>query len=156
MKKTLLGWIAVVVCSGLVAGCHRAPQTAAELQKALPHQYRGEIHVQGEQQARKIVIEPHDLTVVDPHLLEFNRVRYQLLAGNEVGGAGDAAIRGTISAPGLVIKLEGVGNGGEFDAGDVLKAGTFEGKLSGDLQTLEAKWQTGFGQGVTLKVEAVL
>ena len=48
-----------------------------------------------------------------------------------------------------------MGGGGEFDAGDALKAGTFEGKLSGDLQTLEAKWMTGFGQGVTLKVEAV-
>ena len=154
MKKMFFGWIAIVVCGGLTAGCHHAPQTAEELQKSLPHQYRGEIHVQGETQARKIVIEPHDLTVVGPHVLEFNRVRYQLLAGSEVGGAGDVAIRGTISAPGLVIHLEEVGSSGETDAGDALKAGTFEGKLSGDLQTLEAKWMTGFGQGVTLKVEA--
>ena len=155
MKKIFVEWIAVVVCGGFVAGCHHAPQTAAELQKSLPHQYRGQVHIQGEQQAREIIVEPHDLTVVDPHLLEFNRVRYQLLAGSEVGGAGDVPIRGTISAPGLVIKLEKVEGGGEMEAGDAFKAGTFEGRLSHDLKTLEAKWQTGFGQSVTLKVEAV-
>ena len=150
MKTTL-----AIVCCCLLAACHRAPQTAEELQKSLPHQYQGELHLQGEQQGRKIVVEPHDFTVVDPHTLEFNRVRYQLFAGNEAAGAGDAQIRGTISAPGLVIHLEEVGGSADVDGGDALKAGTFEGKLSGDLQTMEAKWQTGCGQGVTLKVQAV-
>ena len=93
--------------------------------------------------------------MVDPHRLEFNHVRYQLFAGNEAAGAGDAPIRGTISAPGLVIHVDEIGATGEFDAGDALKTGTFEGTLSSDLQTMDAKWQTGFGQVVTLKVKAV-
>ena len=149
--KTMLA----IVCCCLVAACHRAPRTAEELQKSLPHEYRGELHLQGEQQGRKIVVEPHDFTVVDPHRLEFNHVRYQLFAGNEAAGAGDAPIRGTISAPGLVIHVDEIGEGGDVESADALKVGTFEGKLSGDLQTMDAKWQTGFGQGVTLKVTAV-
>ena len=150
MKTTL----AIVVCCFLAA-CHRAPQTAAELQKGLPHQYQGELHLQGEQQGRRIIVEPHDFTVVDPHTLEFNRVRYQLFAGNDAAGAGDASIRGTISAPGLVIHVDEIGSSAEVDGSDALKSGTFEGKLSADLQKMEAKWQTGFGQAITLKVEAV-
>lgn len=150
MKKLL-----IIVCGCLLAACHRAPQTAAELQRALPQQYQGELHLQGEPQGRKIIVEPHDFTVLDAHSLEFNRVRYQFFAGSDVAGAGDAQIRGTISAPGLVIQLGEVGGTADVDGGDALKAGTFEGKLSGDLQTMEATWKTGFGQGVTLKVKAV-
>ena len=145
---------AIVGCC-LLAGCQRAPQTAAELQKSLPHQYRGELHLQGEQQARQVIVEPHDFTVLDAHSLEFNRVRCQLLAGSEVSTDLDAQIRGTISAPGLVIHIEEVAGTGEVDGGDVLKAGTFYGTLSSDLHTLNATWKTGFGQGATLKVEAV-
>ncbi len=152
--KTLntYGWIAGLCC--LLAGCHRAPQTAAELQKTLPRQFQGEIHLQGEQQARKIVVEPHDFTVLDPHTLEFNRVRYQLSSGGEVGAAGDAEIRGTISAPGLAIHLESVSGSADVEGGDAFKAGTFYGTLSGDLQKMDATWKTGFGQEVTLKVQA--
>ena len=148
--KTLktYGW-AVALCCALT-GCNRAPQTAADLQKSLPHQFQGEIHLQGEPQSRKIVVEPHDFTVLDAHTLEFNRVRYQLTSG----GAGDAEIRGTISAPGLAIHLENVAGTADVEGGDAFKAGTFYGTLSGDLQTLNATWKTGFGQEVTLKVQA--
>lgn len=139
---------------GLLAGCHHAPQTAAELQTSLPHQYRGELHLQGEQQSRKIVVEPRDFTVRDAHLLEFSHVRYQLLAGSEVLADGDAQIRGTISAPGLAIRVENVAGTADVDGGDALKAGTFQGTLSSDLQKLEATWQTGFGQSATLKAQA--
>ena len=146
--------VAAVMFCCLVAGCQRAPQTAADLQKSLPPQYRGELRIQGEQQARKIVVEPHDFTVLDEHTLEFNRVRYQLLAGNEVGGAGDAQIRGTISAPGLVVRVDSLSGSADVEGGDALKAGTFQGKLSSDLQKLDATWKTGYGQTVTLEVQA--
>ena len=146
MKKLL-----VIVCGGLLAACHRAPQ----LQKSLPHRYRGELHLQGEQPARQIIVEPHDLTVLDAHSLEFNRVRCQLLAGSEISTDVDTRIRGTISTPGLVIHIEEVTGTGDVDGGDVLKAGTFYGTISPDLQSLNATWKTGFGQGATLKVGAV-
>ena len=146
--------LAIVMCCSLAA-CHRAPRTAAELQRSLPHQYQGELRLQGEQQGRKIIVEPHDFTVVDPQRLEFDRVRYQLFSGNDVAEAGDAPIRGTISAPGLMIHVDEIGSSGELDGSDALKPGTFEGKLSADLQKMEAKWQTGLGQEVMLKVEAV-
>ncbi len=149
MKTPNISVLAAVVCCAL-AGCQRAPQTAADLQRRLPRQFQGEIHLQGEQQSRKIVVEPHDFTVLDVHTLEFNRVRYQLANG----GAGDAQIRGTISAPGLAIHLEEVGGTADVEGGDAFKAGTFYGTLSGDLQKLDATWKTGFGQEVTLKVQA--
>ncbi len=150
--RNIYGWIAVLC--GALAGCQRAPQTAADLQRRLPRQYQGEIHLQGEQQSRKIVVEPHDFTVLDTHTLEFNRVRYQLSSGGEFGSAGDAEIRGTISAPGLAIHLEGVAGTADVEGGDAFKAGTFYGTVSSDLQRLDATWKTGFGQEVTLKVQA--
>ena len=147
-KPQAVAWLAVLCW--LVAGCHRAPQTAAELQKSLPHEYQGELRLQGEQTPRKITVGPHDFTVVDEHTLEFNRVHYQLPAGGE----GDANVRGSISAPGLIIRVESLSGTADVDGGDVLKPGTFQGKLSGDLQKMDATWKTGFGQTVTLSVEA--
>ena len=81
-------------------------------------------------------------------------MRYQLSSGGEVGAAGDAQIRGTISTPDLAIHLEEVVSSADVDGGDAFKAGTFYGTLSVDLQKLNATWKTGFGQEVTLKVEA--
>ncbi len=149
--KTIL----TIICCCLLAACHRAPQTAADLWNKLPRKYQGELHVQGEPQARQIVIEPLQMLVRDTHLLEFGRVRYQFSASGEVGATGEAQIRGTISAPGLIINVESLTGGGDVDGGDVLKAGTFQGKLSSDLQKLEATWKTGFGQNITLEVQAV-
>ncbi len=153
MQTWKMSVLTAVLC-GVLAGCQRAPQTAVDLQKRLPRQFQGTIHLQGEPQARQIVVEPHDFTVLDAHTLEFNRVRYQLADGGGVGAAGDAEIRGTISAPGLAIHLEGVAGTADVAGGDAFKAGTFYGTLSGDLQKLDATWKTGFGQEVTLKVQA--
>lgn len=135
----------------LLAGCSRAPQTAAELRDSLPRQFRGDIHLQGETNSRKIVVEPHEFMVRTEHMLEFNRVRYQLIVGSEVLADGEAAIRGTISAPGLNILIEEA----DVEGTEAIKKGTFQGHLDSDLQSMEASWTTGAGQGVTLKAKAV-
>ena len=38
--------------------------------------------------------------------------------------------------------------------GDALKAGSFEGKLAADLESVEAKWKTGFDQAVDYQAKA--
>ena len=133
-----------------LSGCHRAPQTAAELQGKLPRQFRGDILLQGDAQPHHLVVEPHDFSVKDARLLEFNRVRYQVLAGGEVMAEGDAAIRGTISTPDLEIHIEQA----DADGGDAMKPDTFKGHLSADLRTAEAAWTGGLGQPMKLKVTA--
>ncbi len=142
------GWIAM--CGLLLAaGCHRPPQTAAELAKALPATFSGEVQLQGETQPRPIRLEPRELSVRGEHVLEFNRVDYHLLdARGAVMTEGEARIRGTIAAPGLQIQLEVVGaEGGSEEA---VRPETFSGKLSADLQALEAEWSTSLGQKAKL------
>ena len=138
--------------SFVLSGCSRAPQTAAELQKQLPSQYQGELHLQGETDAHRIILEPHNLNVRDPHHLEFNQVRYQFFSGTSLTGQGDANIRGVVSTPDLTIKIDEL-NAGE-GSGDAMKLGTFQGSLSKDLKVIDAAWTTGFGQNVKLKVTA--
>ena len=134
----------------LFSACHRGPRTAAELQAQLPHQFRGEIRLQGETQTHPLVIEPHDFNVRNAQLLEFNGVRYQVLTGSQVIAEGDAGIRGTISAPGLEIRVESVTGAGE----GAVKADTFEGHLGGGLRTGEAAWTNDLGQRVRLELKA--
>ena len=133
------------------SGCTRAPQTAAELQKQLPPQYQGELHLQGETDSHRIVIEPHNLNVRDPHHLEFNQVRYQFFTGNSLTTQGDASIRGVISTPDLAIKIDEINGDG---SGDAMKLSTFQGSLSKNLKEVNATWTTGFGQSVKLKAKA--
>ena len=97
--------------SFLLSGCSRAPQTAAELQKQLPPQYQGELRLQGETEAHRLVIEPHNFNVRDPRHLEFNQVRYQFFTGNSVTAQGEANIRGVISTPDLAIRIDEVSGG---------------------------------------------
>ncbi len=137
--------------SFILSSCSRPPQTAAELQQRLPAQYQGELHLQGEADAHRLVLEAHDLKERDPHLLEFGKVRYQFFTGPNLTTGGEASIRGTISTPDLTINVESFS--GE-EGGDVLKPGTFQGKFSKDLKTIEANWTTGFGQKITLKAKA--
>ena len=59
--------------------------------------------------------------------------------------------RGTISAPGGEVKIEDAGGAG---GGDALKAGSFEGKLSADLENVGAKWKTGYDQAVSYQGKA--
>ena len=133
-----------------LSACHRAPQTAKQLFDRLPRHWQGDAHLQGGTDTHKINIELRQLTVRDEHTLEFNRVHYQVLVGNEVAAEEDAAIRGTITAPGGEVRLEQEGT----EAGDALKPGTFQGKVSDDLQSAEASWTTGLGQSATLKLKA--
>ena len=135
-----------------LAGCHRAPQTAAELQQNLPHQFKGDILVQGSSEPHHLVVEPHEISVRNEHLLEFNKVPCQILAGSEVLTEGDAGIRGTISVPDLEIRVESTS---DAEGGDAMKPDTFKGRLSADLRTATAEWTGGMGQKVTLKVTAV-
>lgn len=137
--------------SFILSSCSRPPATAAELQQRLPTQYQGEIHLQGETDAHRLVLEAHDLKERDAHLLEFGKVRYQFFTGASLTSEGEANIRGTISAPDLVIHVEDFGGEG---GGDALKPGSFQGKLGRDLKTMEANWTTGFGQNITLKAKA--
>ncbi len=134
----------------LLQGCDRAPQTAAELRNRLPHRWRGEIRAPGEGSGGSIGIELRELTVRSEHVLEFNRVRYQMFAGDNVVAEDEVAIRGMITAPGGDIRLDEEGT----EAGEILKAGTFKGTLGGDLQSVEAAWTTGSGQAATLKLHA--
>ena len=95
--------------------------------RTLPRQFRGDLVVQGSP-THRLVVEPHEFTVRNPHLLEFNRVRYQVIAGSEVMFDGDAGIRGTISTPDLTIKVEQVTDAGEAGS-EAIKVDTFEGHL---------------------------
>ena len=129
----------------LLTACSRAPQTAAELFDQMPRRYGGELRVQGETATRTLNVELLDLKVRDAHRLEFGRIAYEISGGDEGAHKGEAPIRGTISAPGGEIQLEEAG--GEA-GGDAFKAGSFQGKLSGDLKTVDARWKTGFDQSV--------
>ena len=141
--------------SFILSGCSRAPETAADLQKQLPHQYQGELYLQGEVDGHRLVIEPHNFNVRDLQHLEFNQVRYQFFNGGSVAAEGEANIRGVIATPALGIEVEEITAGtGEGSSGDAMKLGTFQGKLSKDLQALDATWTTGFGQNVKLTVKA--
>jgi hypothetical protein len=136
----------------VAAGCSRAPRNAAELAKALPEAFTGELHIEGETQPHHIRLEARELSVRSEHVLEFNRVDYQLKDGQDDPGAeGEARIRGTITAPGLEVRLEMPGTG--FSE-DVVRPETFTGKLSGDLQSLDAEWSNGLGQKAHLKLQA--
>ena len=147
----VLRWSILCLFVLCLSGCSRAPQTAAELQKSLPAQYQGELHLQGETDAHRIVIEPHNLNVRDAHHLEFNQVRYQFFTGNSLTAQGDANLRGVISTPDLAIKIDEIPGG---EAGDAMKLGTFQGSLGKDLQEASAAWTTGFGQNVKLTAKA--
>ncbi len=137
----------VLVLGGclLVAGCSRGPQTAGELFDKMPRRYRGELRVQGETGTRTLGVELLDLKVREEHHLEFNRVAYQVDGGDEGTQRGEAPMRGTISAPGGEVQIEDASGAG---GGDALKAGSFEGKLSADLESVEAKWKTGYDQAI--------
>ena len=144
-------WWAITSCALLLLpSCQRAPQNAAELRDRLPRQWEGELRLQGDGVGRRIAIEVRELTPRGEHVLEFNRVSYQFFAGGEAVAQSEAAIRGTITAPGGAVGLEEEGT----EAGDVLTAGSFTGQLPGNLQSVEAQWTTGDGQGATLKLHA--
>ena len=144
-------WWVIISCAGLLlASCQRAPRNAAELRDRLPRHWEGETRLQGDSGGRRIVIEVRELTARSEHVLEFNRVSYQFFAGGEAVAQNEAAIRGTITAPGGVVRLDEEGT----EAGDVLRAGTFTGQLSGNLQSVEARWTTGDGQSATLDLHA--
>ena len=144
--------ILLLVLPLLLAGCHHAPQTAAELQQNLPHQFKGDVLMQGSREPHHLIVEPHEISVRNEHLLEFNKVRYQILAGSEVLTEGDVGIRGTISVPDLEIRVE---NASDAENGEAVKPDTFKGQLSADLHTATAEWTSGIGQKVTLKATAV-
>lgn len=140
----------VISCCFLTA-CSRSPQTAAELYDRMPRRFAGEVRMQGETGTRTLVITPLDLQPRDAHLLEFKRIAYELSGANEAPLKGEAAITGTITAPGGEIHLEDTSGAG---GGDAVKAGSFEGKLSGDLKSVDAKWKTGFDQSVGFQGKA--
>ncbi len=141
----------IVLCGLLLpAGCQRTPQTAAELAKRLPAEFAGELHLQGDSTARHIRIGPRELSIRGEHLLEFNRVDYELGAGTSVPE--QVALRGTITVPGLQIHLEMLG--GNAGGDDAIRLETFTGTLSQDLRTLRADWFTGLGQKASLTLRA--
>ena len=153
--RMLSGYLLPVAGCLLLAGCQRGPQTSAELFERLPRRFQGELHVQGDAGAHPFVVELLDLSARDAHLLEFRRVHYRLAADSNGNTAaeGDAALKGTISAPGGEIRIEafgGAGAGGE----DALKPGSFQGKLSDDLQSVDTHWTTADGQAVRFEAKA--
>ena len=138
-------WSFVLGVCLVLGGCQRGPQNATELYNRMPRRFSGELRVQGESTPRTLLVEVLDLNVRSEHLLEFGRVSYRVTGGDEGRLEGEAAIKGTISAPGGEIRIDEASGGGSEDA---LKAGSFKGKLSRDLHTIEADWKTGFGQSV--------
>jgi hypothetical protein len=150
------GFGRVAICALLLAGgCQRTPQTAADLEKALPQAFAGELHLQGETEPQRIRVEARELSIRSEHVLEFNRIDYRLQdAPGEPSSEGQARIRGTITAPGLEIRLEKLGS--EFTGGeDAIRPETFTGKLSANLKTLDAQWSTALGQQEKLTMQAV-
>ena len=139
----------------VTSGCQRTPQTAAELAKALPRAYTGELHLQGDAETTHLRVTARELSVRSEHVLEFNRVDYQVQdARGNMSSEGEAHLRGTITAPGFEVRLEVEGStfaGGE----DAIRPETFMGQLSHDLQSLEAQWSTGLGQKARLTLHAV-
>ena len=149
MRNFLRNAVGVLVC-GLLVACHRGPQTAAELFDQMPRRYGGDLRVQGETGTRTLHVEVLDLAVRDDHHLEFGRIAYEVSGGDEGAQKGEAPIRGTISAPGGEIQLEDASGVG----GDALKAGSFQGKLAGDLKTVAAQWKTSYDQAVSFDGKA--
>lgn len=150
-RKRASLWL--ILLSGLLAGCHRAPQTVAELREHLPGTYVGEIHLQGRTEAMRLRITPHSLTERSAQVLEFNSVQYAVLDPHgALQTEGDASIHGTITLPGLEVRLESVRDSSAGE--DFIKARSFQGRLSDDLQTAEADWTTSYGQKGHLKAEA--
>jgi hypothetical protein len=153
MNRFCLPFFACLLVS-LLGGCHRPPpQTAAELQDRLPHRFIGEIRWQGETQGQRLRIETRELAPRDEHLLAFNGVRVYLM--DPQGGILSEhapGVRGTISAPGLEIRIEELGSiGGE----GLFKPGSFSGKLSNDLQSVEGAWKSEYGgSGGKLQLKA--
>ncbi len=117
----------------------------------MPRRYGGELRLQGETGTRTLNVELLDLKVRDAHLLEFNRIAYEVSGGGEGVHKGEAPVKGTVSAPGGEIRIEDASGVG---GGDALKAGSFEGKLSGDLEKVETKWKTGYDQTVGFQGKA--
>ena len=147
------GGLCALLLASSLAGCHRAPKNSAELQRELPRIYVGELHFQGQAEAMRLRVTPHNFSVRDDKVLEFNGVEYSVL--DRQGGVqtqGDANLTGTITLPGLEVRLESVGNLSNGD--ELVKTGSFQGKLSDDLQTGEAEWTTGLGQKGSLKLHA--
>ena len=148
--------VTTLACAALgTAGCQRAPQTAAELIKALPQAYAGDLQLQGETGAIHLRVQARELSIRSEHVLEFDRVDYQVQdAQGAINAEGEAQIRGTITAPGFDVRLEAEGStfpGGE----DAIRPETFNGKVSRDLQSLEAQWSTGLGKGERMMLRAV-
>ena len=160
MKNDLSHWrLAVRVLSFVIlhssfvifSSCSRGPQTARELFDRLPRRYSGELHLQGETGTRTLGVELLDLKVRDEHHLEFGRVAYQVTSNDEGMQRGEAPVRGTISAPGGEVRIEDADGAG---GGDALKPGSFEGKLAADLESVEARWKTGFDQAVNYRAKS--
>jgi hypothetical protein len=149
------GFGRVAICALLLAGgCQRTPQTAADLEKALPQAFAGELHLQGETEPQRIRVEARELSIRSEHVLEFNRIDYRVRDDQGgPGSEGEAHIRGTITAPGFEIRLESLGPD-VAGGGDAIRLETFSGKLSGNLQALDAEWSTGFGQKAKLTMQA--
>ena len=145
-------WLVGLLMAVTLGACQRAPQNASELMSLLPRQFSGEVHWQGEGGVHRVRIECREFAVRSEHALEFAGVNLVQLGENgSVLNERYVPCRGVISAPGFQIKLEDLGApGGE----DMLKPGTFVGKLSEDLQTAEASWTTGFGTKGVLKLKA--
>lgn len=144
---------ATLLAFSFLAGCHRPTQTSAELRQRMPGAFIGELRLLGQPEPMRLRLTPHNLIERDAQTLEFNSVQYALLdAHGGLQTEGDASVRGTITLPGLEVKLEDVGEraGGE----DLVKPGSFQGKLSADLQSGEADWTSGLGQKNHLKLEA--
>lgn len=147
-------WLSIAAGATLLAltACHRAPRTAAELLEKMPRRFTGEVRLQGDPDARLVRIETRQMAPRSELLLEFSGINVVTLDGNGgVQAERFVACRGTISTPALDIRLEEPG-GGE----DLLKAGTFVGKLSDHLKKVEASWTTGFGAKGSLKLESSL
>lgn len=116
----------------------------------MPRRLTGELHLQGDANVQPVRIEARQLAARGERLLEFSGINVVTLnASGSVQSEHFAACRGTISTPALDIRLEEAGG-----AEDWLKAGTFEGKLSADLKTVEASWTTAFGSKGSLKLTA--
>lgn len=116
----------------------------------MPRRFTGEVHLQGDANGQPVRIEARQLEVRGPLAVEFSGVNVVVLgADGSVQSERPAACKGTVSTPGLDIRLEELGG-----AEDLLKTGTFTGKLSDDLQSLEASWTTGYGTKGSLKLKA--
>ncbi len=134
-------------------GCSRGPGNATEAKAKLPRFYEGSVSYDGERGffggagggGRRVRVATDSLRVRDERTLLFERIHFYVLTplNNDILFDETIPLRGTITVPGLEVAIENDDAFNQRVAGipAALRRDSFRGKLSADLQSVEAEWQ---------------